>query len=215
MVTEQEVWPNFFIVGAQKCGTTSLYSYLKQVPGVYMSAVKEPSHFSPHYIQRDPGRMITDRNEYLRLFKNAKGFIAVGEASPSYLWDPDAPKLIHEAVPHARIIIMLRDPIERAYSNYLMNTMRYSGKRIRPSFYDELKRDYDSRLDPNSISPLYIDLGMYYEQVKRYFDTFGRDQIKVVIFEEFIQLPEQVVNEVLAFLGLSYTVTSINKQHNP
>src|SRR5918992_1601997 len=138
----EEIWPNFFIVGAQKAATTSLYHYLKNIPGVYMSKVKEPSYFAPNYVRPDPGRFLRDKKEYLRLFKNARGYIAVGEASPSYLWDPDAPKLIHQTVPHARIIMILRDPIERAYSRYLMKK-KYRGG-MKSSFYDEIIRDYES-----------------------------------------------------------------------
>src|SRR5919109_998147 len=208
----KEIWPNFFIVGAQKAGTTSLYHYLKEIPGVYMSRVKEPAYFAPNYVRPDPGRFLRDKKEYLRLFENAMGYIAVGEATPIYLWDPDAPKLIHQTVPYARIIIILRDPIERAYSNYLMK-MKYSG--MKSSFYDELMRDYKSQEKLFGRSQLYIEFGMYYEQVKRYFDIFAREQVKVIVFEEFIQQPVQTVNEVLSFLGVNYTVTAIRRQYNP
>src|SRR5919109_2411298 len=213
MLTEppKEIWPNFFIVGAQRAGTTSLYHYLKEIPGVYMSQVKEPSYFAPNYIRRDPGRFLKDKEEYLRLFENAGGYTAVGEASPSYLWDPDTPKLIHQTVPHARIIMILRDPIERAYSNYLMR-MKYSG--IKSSFYDELMRDYKSQEKLFGRSNMYVEFGMYYEQVKRYFDIFGKEQVKVIIFEEFVKHPEQSINEVLTFLGVNYTVTAIREQYN-
>ena len=208
----EEIWPNFFIVGTQRAGTTSLYNYLKKIPGVYMSRVKEPSYFAPNYVRPDAGRFLRDKEEYLRLFKNARGYIAVGEASPSYLSDPDAPKLIHQTVPNARIIMILRDPIERAYSYYLIK--KRGG--MKSSFYDELIRDYESRVKVAGRSQLsYIELGMYYEQVKRYFDTFGREQVKVIIFEEFVQHLEQTVNEVLAFLGVNYNVTEIREQYNP
>src|ERR671923_1674427 len=213
MLTEpKEIWPNFFIVGAQRAGTTSLYHYLKKIPGVYMSRVKEPSYFAPNYIRRDPGRFLRGKEEYLSLFENASGYTAVGEASPMYLWDPDAPKLIHRTVPHARIIMILRDPVERAYSNYLMFT-KYSG--TKSSFYDELMQDYKSQEKLFGRSKLYIEFGMYYEQVKRYFDIFGREQVKVLIFEEFVQRPAQSVNEVLAFLGVNYSVTEVKEQYNP
>jgi hypothetical protein len=214
MLTEpKEIWPNFFIVGAQRAGTTSLYFYLNKIPGVYMSRVKEPSYFAPNYIRRDPGRFLRDKKEYLRLFENARGYIAVGEASPMYLWDPDAPKLIHQTVPHARIIMILRDPIERAYSHYL-TIMKYGANVKKSSFYDELMRDYESRVKLHGRSNMYVELGMYYEQVKRYFDIFGREQVKVIIFEEFVQHPVQTVNEVLAFLGVKYTVRAIREQYN-
>jgi hypothetical protein len=213
MLTEpEEIWPNFFIVGAQKAGTTSLYFYLKEIPQVYMSPLKELFYFAPHAVQTHVVDVIRDKKEYLRLFENAKGYIAVGEATPIYLWDPDAPKLIHQTVPHARIIMILRDPIERAYSNYLMK-MKYSG--MKSSFYDELMRDYKNQEKVFGRSQLYVEFGMYYEQVKRYFDIFGREQVKVIIFEEFVQHPEQSVNEILAFLGVNHTVTGIREQYNP
>jgi hypothetical protein len=208
----EEIWPNFFIVGAQKAGTTSLYFYLKEVPQVYMSPLKEPFYFSPHVVHNSASDIIRDKKEYLRLFEKANGYIAIGEATPIYLWDPDAPKLIHQTVPRARIIMILRDPIERAYSNYLMR-VRYSG--VQSSFYDELMRDYRSQDKLYGKSQLYVEFGMYYEQVKRYFDIFGREQVKVIIFEEFVKRPEQTVNEVLGFLGVKYTVTEIREQHNP
>jgi Sulfotransferase family len=213
MLTEpEEVWPNFFIVGAQKAGTTSLYFYLKEIPGVYMSPLKEVFYFAPHAVQSSVADVIRDKKEYLRLFKNARGYTAVGEATPIYLWDPDAPKLIHQTVPHARIIMILRDPVERAYSNYLMK-MKYSG--MKSSFYDELIRDYKSQEKLFGRSQLYVEFGMYYEQVKRYFEIFGKEQVKVIIFEEFVQHPEESVNEVLTFLGVNYEMTTIREQYNP
>jgi hypothetical protein len=208
----KEIWPNFFIVGAQKAGTTSLYYYLKKIPGVYMSPLKEIFYFAPHAVQNSIADVIRDKEEYLRLFKDASGYTAVGEATPFYLCDPDTPKLIHQTVPHARIIMILRDPIERAYSNYLMKK-KYSG--MKSSFYDELMRDYKSQEKLFGRSTMYVEFGMYYEQVKGYFDIFGREQVKVIIFEEFVQHPEQTVNEVLAFLGVNYTVTEIREQYNP
>jgi Sulfotransferase family len=212
LTNQEEIWPNFFIVGAQKAGTTSLYFYLKEIPGVYMSPLKEMFYFAPNAVQSNASDVIRDKEEYLRFFENARGYTAVGEATPIYLWDPDAPKLIHQTVPHARIIMSLRDPIERAYSNYLMKK-KYSGMNI--SFYDDLMRDSKSQEKLFGRSQLYVEFGKYYEQVKRYFDIFGREQVKVMIFEEFIRHPEQTVNEVLAFLGVNYKVTAIREQYNP
>jgi hypothetical protein len=208
---QEEIWPNFFIVGAQKAATSSLYQYLKEIPGVYMSPIKEPFYFAPHTVQGNASDLIGDKKEYLQLFEKARGYIAVGEATPIYLWDPDAPKLIHQTVPHARIIMILRDPIERAYSNYLM-MRKYSGRKA--SFYDELMRDSKIQERIYGISQLYVEFGMYYEQVKRYFDTFGMEQVKVIIFEEFVKHPERSINEVLDFLGVNYTVTAIREQYN-
>lgn len=207
----QEIWPNFFIVGAVKAATTSLYYYLKDIPGVYMSPVKETRYFSTRNVLRE----ITDKNEYLDLFRKAADHDAIGEATPSYLWDPDTPGLIHQVVPAARIIMILRDPIERAYSHYLMD-LRYTGRT--KSFYDELIEGYNSQEKVKIVgeSNLYVDLGMYYEQVKRYFDVFGRERVKVVIFEEFVKDPVGTVNEILAFLEVNHRVSQIDSnQYNP
>jgi hypothetical protein len=209
---EEEIWPNFFIVGARKCATTSLYYYLKNIPGVYMPRLKELYYFAPNAVQDDVIDVIKDKKEYLGFFKKANGNIAIGEATPIYLWDPDAPKVIHQTIPHARIVMSLRDPIERAYSQYLM-AMKYSSRMS--SFYDELIRSYKNQEKVYGRSALYVEFGMYYEQVKRYFDIFGREQVKVLIFEEFVQDPAKYVNEVLAFLGVNYRVTEIRGNYNP
>ena len=211
-IMQQEIWPNFFIVGARKCATTSLYFYLKEIPGVYMSPIKELYYFAPHALQNNVIDVIRDKGEYQRLFKNAKGHIAIGEATNIYLWDPDSPKLIHRTVPHARIIINLRDPIERAFAQYVQR-MKYSGSKT--SFYDDLMQDHKSQEKVFGRSVLYVELGMYYEQVKRYFDIFGRQQVKVIIFEEFIQDPVKHVNDVLAFLGVNHRVSEITGHYNP
>jgi len=116
-----EVWPNFFIVGAPRAGTTSLYFYLKQVPEVYLSPVKEPNYFSVKIIPDDHYLLpIRNKKNYLKLFEKVKDEKAIGEASPSYLEDPETPYLISQDVSDARIIAILRDPVERAFSHYLM-----------------------------------------------------------------------------------------------
>jgi hypothetical protein len=203
-----EIWPNFFIVGARKCAVTSLYVYLQNIPGVYMSPLKELYYFAPNSVKSKRW----DKEEYLGFFKKANGHVAIGEATPIYLWDPDAPKVIHQTIPHARIVMSLRDPVERAYSQYLM-AMKFATRKS--PFYDELIRSYKKQEKVHGISALYVELGMYYDQVRRYFDIFGREQVKVLIFEEFVQDPVKYVNEVLAFLGVNYKVTEINGHYNP
>ena len=111
MIKEVSLLPNLFVVGAQRAGTTSIYEYLKGAKGVYMSPKKEPHYFSPSAQKQskkfdDP---TLEREKYLGLFRGVTDEIAIGEASPSYLWDPDSPKLIHDAIPDARIIIS-QDP---------------------------------------------------------------------------------------------------------
>jgi len=205
-----ERWPNFFIVGAARCGTTSLYEYLKQTPGVYMSPVKEPRFFSSMDLVNPTSPSIRDKKKYLALFKKVNNEIAIGEASTNYLRDPQSPKLIHDKVPKARIIVMLRDPVERSFSSYLFRKAR--GWETLP-FRDATKKalnsqDYDSRR--------IVDASLYSQKVKRYLDTFGKNLVKIIIFEEFVKDVRRVVKDVLEFLEVNAEPPeSIGEVHNP
>ena len=206
-------WPNFFIVGAPKAGTTSLYEYLKKTPGIFMSPVKEPNYFSqgiaPHHFFN---KTIRDKEKYLNLFKNVKNEVAIGEASGSYLRDPKAAQLIHDTVPNAKIIILLRDPILRAYSHYLM---RARGRSAHLTFRQVIKKSLDSP-ENDDYSRIIISAGMYYQQVKRYLDTFGKENVKILIFEEFVNDSRKAVKEILEFLGVKSEIAeSVGKVHNP
>ena len=132
-----EKWPNLFIVGAPKAGTSSLYEYLKKIPGIYMSPIKEPHYFDIQTIPTNHKlNPIRDKKKYLSLFKKVKDEKIVGEASPGYLSDPQAPKLIHQVSPNARIIISLRNPVQRAFSEYLMY-VNYG--KLTTTFHDQLQ----------------------------------------------------------------------------
>lgn len=192
-----EKWPNFFIVGAPRAGTTSLYEYFKQTKGVFMSPIKDPDFFA---VETDLDfavlKQIKDKKEYLKLFENVKNEIAVGEASPTYLHDPKAPKLIHDTIPNAKIIISLRDPVERAYS-YFLNLVN-SGT-TSESFSDCIRNGIDSS---SGYASQVIGGGFYYEQVKTYLEIFGRNQVKIVIFEEFVKNTREGLLEIYNFLGI-------------
>ena len=108
-------WPTFFIVGAPRSGTTSLYNYLKTIPEIFMSPVKEPGYFIPNDFRG------FSEKKYLELFKNVKDEIVIGEASAGYLASQEAAFRIKKEIPNAKIIITLRDPVERTFSDYLNN----------------------------------------------------------------------------------------------
>jgi len=191
-----EKWPNFFIVGAPKAGTTSLYEYLKKIPGIYMSKIKEPHYFS----KVPPGSfMIGNKKDYLELFKDAKDEKAIGEASTSYLACQETPKLIHSTIPNAKIIIILRDPVEQFFSGHLM-LHRQGIQKI--SFHERIEKEFKKNYEQN----LSWQTNGYSEQVKRYFEIFGRDQVKIIIFEEFIQNKKRIVEDVLSFLDVNHTL---------
>jgi hypothetical protein len=199
----RESWPNFFIVGAMKAGTTSLYNYLKPVQGIYMSPNKEPHYFAAEDIPNSASRIvIRDKNKYLSLFANVKDEIAIGEASTNYLYSRNCPHRIHEVIPEAKIIIILRDPIQRAFSHYLFNVRNKHLGIHKISFIEAIKKDYGAKEKGIGTSILYVEKGLYYEQVKRYFDLFGRKLVKVLIFEEFTKNRYEKVKEVLEFLDI-------------
>lgn len=193
-----KTWPNFFIVGATRAGTTSLYEYLKKIPSIYLPSIKEPSYFATLI---DESQLFTkpihDKEKYLKLFQDVKNEKAIGDASPHYLWDPNAAKLIHETVPHAKIIMILRDPIERAFSHYLM---LFGTREINLTFEQAISESV--KVPHDDFNGRIINSGFYSEQVKRYLNFFPRDQVKIFIFEEFFKDIEKSVQEVLTFLNV-------------
>ncbi|CAN5645871.1 hypothetical protein BH23PAT1_BH23PAT1_0110 [soil metagenome] len=199
--------PNFLIIGAQKSGTTALYYYLKQHPQIYMSPEKEPHFFTyegGEPLFDGPGRgwvtPVTSMEEYRRLFQEVSDETAVGEASPSYIYFEKAAKRIKHYIPETRLIAILRNPADRAYSNFL-HAVR-SGREPRGEF-DQALREEDARIQ-NNWGPVwhYRRKGFYYEQLKRYFDTFHRDQIKVCRYEDLEHDPTGFSQEIFDFLGV-------------
>jgi len=208
-----EIWPNFFIVGAAKAGTTSLYEYLRHTRGVYMSPEKEPGYFRTTIPDRRKTNKINEKSQYLKLFKGVTDEKAIGEATPSYLRDPLSHKLIQEAVPKARIIIILRDPVERAFSAYLM---RESKGWVEKSFHETIIDGLSQKKKEPKDFNFFLDPGLYTQNVKKYIDTFGPDRVKILIFEEFIKDPKKTIKEVLEFLGVdAEPPETIGKIHNP
>lgn len=199
--TETEKWPNFFIVGAAKCGTTSVWEYLRTHPDVFFPKVKEPTYFvSVPALPGDEWTYFAGNKEgYLGLYEGCDGYKAVGDASPGYLWDVNAPRMIHDVSPNAKIVILLRDPIERAQSHYLR--MKWWG--FDPlSFPEAIKRD-------NSQNPkgwwnkfLYVETGFYYEQVRRYLELFGKDQVGIYLFDDLEKDTKGVVTAIARHLDL-------------
>lgn len=191
-------YPDFFIVGAAKAGTTSLYRYLDQHPEVYMSPLKEPNWFSRVYA---PGRVssVTSESEYLGLFEGRDGEPVAGEASPSYLWDEKAPGRIKQAVPGARIVAILRNPVERALSDYAQ-AVRWEGETL--PLLDALKQGYRAEPKVYGVTRLYVDLGFYARQVERYLDAFGKERVRIFLYEDLEKDPRGLLGSVLEFLGV-------------
>lgn len=182
--------PNFFIVGAPKCGTTALYTYLKAHPDIYMPYQKEPHHFATDLLAPSYARY-RDRNAYLALFAEATRQRRVGEASVFYLYSRCAAQAIYDFDPDARIIIMLRSPAEMMYSFY--HEQVFSGQEPLASFAEALAaeegRKQGKNVPTDLLTPVeclfYRDMARYTAQVRRYFDTFGREAVHVIIYDDF------------------------------
>jgi hypothetical protein len=202
--------PDFYIVGAPRSGTTFLYEYLGRHPQIYMAERKEPQFFARDLDSGSFLESVTfmrDRGEYLALFAKAKPGQVTGEGSTWYLYSESAARLIKAERPDARIIAMLRDPVEMLYS--LHGRRYYAGSEDIPEFAVALAAEEDRRQGiripskARNVKALYYRaVGSYAAQVERYLEAFGRDQVKVVIFEEFVRDPATAYHEILRFLGV-------------
>jgi hypothetical protein len=207
--------PNFFIVGTPKAGTTSLYYYLEEHPDIFMSPIKETNYFSYAEIKAQQlyynEEHISSLGQYLELFKEAKDEKAIGEASVSYLYYPSVPSKIKEFNSEARIIIVLRNPVDRGFSHYLMDR--------RLGLVDLLYEDIIWKRSAHPKFQLYyqqyVMLGQYYEQVKRYLTIFGETQVKILLYEDIVSDIESVVKELFIFLNVDCDFSpDTNEQHN-
>jgi hypothetical protein len=211
--------PNFLIIGAAKSGTTSLYYYLKQHPQIYMSPVKEPSFFAfegtkPEFYgpwkRWASHNAVTDIDSYRALFRGVADEMAIGEASPIYLVHPRAPERIKHYIPDAKLIGILRNPVDRAYSAHLMRVL-YTGESL--DFLQVVRQRRGIRGPQWPKQPI-IDVGFYYAHLKRYFDMFDRAQIRVYLHEALRTVPLSVLQDIARFLGVDDSfVPDLSVQH--
>ncbi|HEY2722930.1 MAG TPA: sulfotransferase [Chitinophagaceae bacterium] len=193
--------PNFFIVGAPKCGTTAMNDYLDQHPDIFM-AKKEL-----HYFGKDlKTKMKISEAGYLEYFKGADQKI-IGDASVWYLFSRTAAREIKDFCPGAKILIMLRNPVDVIHSIHSQHL--YDGNEDIEDFEKAIDLDdkRKSGLDlPDSLEfaelPSYKDTALFFEQVKRYIDIFGKSNVRIILYEDFKMNTRHVVGETLEFLGL-------------
>lgn len=219
---------DLFIVGAAKAGTTSLYNYLGEHPDVFFPLVKEPNFYSraeahnpTAYVNPKKGKfyhnkIIRDKKLYFSLYEGSQSFKIVGDASPSYLWDLKTAQKIKADFPSTKIIILLRDPVQRAFSQFLMDLK--DGNQQQPDFLKALKNDKKQKLHVWGRAHLYEELGLYYQQVKQYMDTFPKENVKILLYEEYITDTKKALLGILDFLDLDQShINTINhgKIHNP
>ncbi|MBI4503413.1 MAG: sulfotransferase [Gemmatimonadetes bacterium] len=222
--------PDFFIAGVPKAGTTSLYRYLSQHPQIYMSPVKEPTFFAAADLLGDyftpEVRTVIDRNRryvsklvggpmqervhrglaldwdtYLKLFRNARDEIAIGEASVSYWWLPSAAPAIRTRVPGAKLIFVLRSPAERIFSQYLDSTGYRPGVPFRARFL--------AAKEGRDVWSTALGIDRYATNLRRFFELFPREQMRIYLYEEYRADPARRTS--LRFLASSPRTSWISR----
>ena len=209
-MTKKNITIDFFLIGAARCGTTTLYNYLNNCDDIFLPSVKEPNFFSdvdspktedyklPVSGEKHHAKIINDVNVYNMLYAYALETQLKGDTSPSYVWDTNVAKKLFTHNPEAKIIISLRHPIDRAYSHYIMN--HYTGVDNENTFEEALKAPINSIWGSCN---QYLEMGLYYNQVKAYFDVFPKEQIKILIYEDWINNLELEIKGLFEFLGLA------------
>jgi hypothetical protein len=216
--------PNFFVVGAAKAGTSSIYHYLSKHPEVYLSPIKEPNFFATdvnssrfsktfknnlvstkNYFQKSPlpflqQAFIQDKNEYESLFENANHKI-ITESSTGYLFSKTAAKNIYDFNPNSKILIVLRNPIDRTFSHYLM-ALRYGF--VTKPLIEAVNADLKINERAIGQAELFIDMSLYANLIKRFFDIFPSNQIKIMFFEDLKINSLAFMNELAEFLEIAY-----------
>lgn len=201
--------PNFLIIGTGKAGTTSLYHLLRQHPQIFMSPVKEPNFFAfegerPGF--RGPGddrtvnrESIVRLEDYCRLFAGARSETALGEASTRYLEVPGTAARIRAHVPEARLIAILRNPVERAFASYLHH--RRDGREPCASFAEALRLE-DRRTREQWGFGQYLSGGFYHRQLQSYWDLFPASQLRIYLYDDFVAEPRATLRDLYRFLAV-------------
>ncbi len=193
--------PNFFLVGAPRCGTTSFYEYLREHPEVFMSPIKGPNFFgevpNPSFPQ-----FHNNIKKYLSLFSKCKNEKIIGEAS-HYFNSARAPSQIKKFNPNSKILILIRNPVDVVYSYY------YSG--LIPN---RIPISQSLRLDHPSVKDMWKNL-QYGTNIRRWIKYFGKNNVKIIIFEEFLQNPQKCFKELCNFLEINDTFTPKFVKYNP
>jgi hypothetical protein len=205
---EPEVLPDFLIIGAQKCGTNSLYDLLTQHPGVERAITKELNYFNLHF-----EKGVEWYRSQLPLPRRNEGRKSItGEATPDYLFYPDAAKRAAQVVPQARLIVLLRNPVDRAYSHYhhqirkgrealgFEEAIEAEQARLREETDKMLEDELHTSFNYRHFS--YLSRGVYVDQLLRWSEFYGADQMLVLKSEDLFEHTLETLKLVLDFLDL-------------
>lgn len=201
--------PNFLLIGAAKSGTTAIYTYIKQHPEIFMSTPKELRFFSysgsyPEGLdEKFLHKGVTTLNEYIAHFDAVKDEKAIGEASPMYLYTPGAAEKIKTTIPDIKLLAILRNPVDRAYSAY-MHAIREWNEPA-DSFREALKKEPERIAAGWGMLWHYTNAGFYSEQLERYYGIFDPGQIKVVLYDDLVKNTEYLMKNIFEFLDVDST----------
>lgn len=214
--------PNLIVIGANKAGTSSLHAYLGQHPEIFMCYPKEPMFFlmqesskassTDYRVAGDKSGASFTIEEYKKLFEKGQNKKIRGESSTAYLANPRCAKRIKEMVPDVKIIAVLREPVDRAFSNYKMYVQRgFEKMSFEQAIEEEIKT---GRLDyPDGMR--YLALSKYSDSIKEYQKYFDDNQMKVFLYDQFRKDPISMVKEIFGFLKVDLNFQpSFEKEHN-
>ena len=199
--------PTFLVIGVEKSGTTSLYHYLQQHLQVYMSPIKETnflekdwSEIDPDTIKRSEDKRIDTFKKYCALFADADAYEAVGEISPNYLFHHQtSAQRILNYVPEAQLIAILRHPVERAFSDYLMHRRDSINVGKVAPLLEQVKHQSNSSFT--------LRKGFYFEPIRHFINTFGRDRLKIYLYDQLCADPVALVQDMYRYIGVDETFT--------
>jgi hypothetical protein len=205
--------PNFVVVGAPKCGTTSLYHYLRQHPDVFVPERKELHYFSYPYMRQfiaGPGdeyqltTLCKTEGEYAGYYAGAGTRAAIGDVSPSYFYYADLPgsdlcERMRGLLGDVRIILMIRDPVQKAFSQF-MHLVRDARETL--DFERALAAEAERTRKGYSAIWRYAGSSLFTNRTQTFMDAFGSVRVKPVFFDEFSARPRETMSEIFAFLGV-------------
>lgn len=194
----------FFLVGAPRCGTTALFTYLSEHPRIHTTTPKEPLFWCDDF---GPYRVVTERSEYERLMRPSAGTLASGEGSTLYLLSKSALPALQEYRPDARILVVLRNPVEQflSWHGWMLQSLEEDQPDPEQGWNLQAERAAGQKLPTTSRAPLFVQyrqVAAFAEQITRLFRHFPREQVRVVIFEEMIAAPRETYEGVLQFLNV-------------
>jgi hypothetical protein len=201
------VMPNYLIIGAQKAGTSSLFNYLSMHPQVVNSSRKEI-----HYFDKNIDKPLSWYKQYFPLRFNISNHYAVGEASPNYLFHPYVAQRIHNILPKVKLIVVLRNPVDRVISQYFQAVRKNNEQRsIMQALSEEDAEELiimnelakNEFFTPENVHLLYKSRSRYAEQLERFFKLFTKEQILILSSKELLNMPNETLKKVYDFLRIN------------